>query len=263
MKRTTYIFIGVFLGGMLLSLIGILTLRSMASNADASIYNVKMPDETLEVDLKGIQTVKLQASYPNHYHHYGQGKVKVVQAKEGYAGKIVYPASEYIKVRKEGATLLFDLDLGQLNEKNNDEVNYRFELQEVSVLLEVPETCMQIENELQSGIVLEEVKMDSLHLSSRMNIQLNNCNLGSLVVGRNRSPFSASNTSIEDMYIDLDENRNWTFDNCTVGTQYLTGSKKVRKNMDAIKGERIIWQPKTDNAELTLTINKAVEIVSQ
>jgi len=244
MKRTTYIFIAMYLGGMVLILIGFFSIKGSFLRTIEKTHTIEVTEKTTSTDLSGIKKVVVLTNYPSRFSIDGQNEFNVVQAEKGTSGKIVYSAAEFIKAEKHNEVLTLTIDYRSVLDKY-EESEYRFNIEPFRLQMEIPDTYMRIENETATGIRINNVKMDSLEILSKRNIDINDCNFDALLIkGHNRIQFSASNTTINNLHADVDDIRSWEFNNSTVKTQYLTGSNDKFRIPYNNKGSQIIWEPK-------------------
>ncbi|NDV58931.1 hypothetical protein [Bacteroides sp. 519] len=246
MKRTTYILIGVYLGGMLFILVGIISLISYFGK-ELDYQTIDMPQTTATTELDGVKKVVVSSIYPVRFRMPKNGDFKVTQAPVGSTGKITYPASEYIKVKKQNDVLFLKVDFETLG------ADSEFSIAPVDIQLEIPETFIRIENKSITDMTMESVTIDSLEIDTERGIYIENCTIGSLVLSeQNRYLFSGTNTTIQNLYADLDGLREWKFSNCTIQNQHLTANGSAQLPYNG-KGTRIFWKPKNDKATLSLT----------
>lgn len=246
----------MYLGGLFLIIVGCISLKTSVLK-ERQVITLNMSEEITKTDLNGINTVKIQTSDPSRYHYQGSS-IDVIQA-EGGSGSISYPVSPYIKTDKQGSTLVLKIDYESFL-KENEKDGYDMMMQQAYILVEASGQLVHIENETLNTMKLEGLTADSLSLASQSKLEVNNCNINSAYLLGSYIDFVAVNTTIQNMHADLDGIKSWTFTNSTVQNQYLTGSHSQNRIPYPNQTGEIFWQPKTDNAELVLSVKQAANI---
>lgn len=251
MKRTTYIFIGVYFGCMLLMLISILTQLKTGERTRPKEYTVKVTAATTETDLKGIEKIVLTGNYPSKFNWEQRTHIEVKQASPETPGKAMHTAGETITVKKEGNTLYLHANMNPTEAKKADKVW----IEDAKVTLEISDKDITIENRMLKTINAKNLTMNSLTIHTDQELTMDACKIQTFRLEGN---CQMNSSTIENLYMDLDKSISWNFSDSKITTEHLTGSN----NRNVVVGTKthITWKPKNEKAQLTLIMKKEGEV---
>lgn len=263
MKRTTYIFIGLLISGLIVIVATIIFIST--SGKPYRENGVFLGDEQVTMDLNGVHVVKVFASQdgvPEARRVFVSGEM-TVGSPSASSGReqISYPKGKYLNVVQKNDTLFMklDMDADNIPEKLQHK-DYIFAIG-FDVNLAVDSLTGIITDVEGLKLSLKGVGTDSLSIrGKRYNILLDSCRLRSFDILGSGLEFHAKNSEIENFYLNLDDVWRWTFENTNVGTEYLCGSG--RHSNDLQKGEcrRVVWTPLEKDASLEVNIKEKAEI---
>ncbi|MDL2213093.1 hypothetical protein LJC29_03915 [Bacteroides sp. OttesenSCG-928-N06] len=262
MKRTTYILIGTYLAGMIFIIISIVVVRNTIVVKNPQVYTLEMPKEKTEIELANIQNIKFLGTYPTNSSYIGMGAIGIKPAADGNTGKLAIPTMKGLTAKVNGNTLIVNFDWDTATSKEEVEKAHQLRLEAIDFVLELPNGSYCIENNLYSNLNIVGVKADSLNITSRSIVTLDDCTINSLAVKGEHIAFHVSNSTLKNIYTDLDVVNKWSVQNSTVQTHFLTGSghKKHFVN-DLGSSERVVWMPKDKDSKLMITLESATDVI--
>lgn len=254
MKRTTYILIGILISLLVLLVAGVFYLSMQKPNSD--LYTLTLPDKMARTELNGVRAVKLYAGDSRKVWLEG-ACVNVVPSTDGKIG-VAYPESNYLKVTQEADTLVICLDLSNYNlpGQKHDYIVPALQANSLQLTIEADANLAFVSNAIPGmRTQLSGLQLDSLNAyAGNHGLQLDSCSIQALRVDGDYISFVANKSTISHLYLDLDVLNNWHVDECDIDTEHLTGSGKHRNNLKKGECRRVLWTPKTEGAELSVTL---------
>ena len=259
MKRTTYILIGL-LGAGLLVLIGGMVILSFFG--DKTTRNaISLDGEQIEMKLNGIHAVKVLASVNQDTElrrMIVDGEMAIVNSPEAGNEFISFPKSKYVNVMQRNDTLFVELNM-ESNKFSEEELHGRyFFIEGFNFKLSVDSTLNSISTNLKNAkLNLKDMHSDSLSIyAGGQHVSLDSCRFRSLAIEGSGCGIYAKGSKIENFYLNMDGVNNWTFENSEIGTEFLTGSGSHWNDLQKGECRRVVWMPKTKDAELKVTLRE-------
>ena len=292
MKRTTYIFIGLLVSGLMV-IVATIIFISMSGKPYREDVNFG-GDEQVTMDLNGVHVVKVfvsQDGVPEERHVFVNGEMKIESIFTSVGKEqISYPKGKYLNVIQKNDTLFMKLDFSSKNISDkyhnrgfiystgfdvklavdslagiitDTDGNYTLEDVPTNAILQVSfmgYLSQEITDTDGLKLNLKGIDTDSLFVRGRYNILLDSCQIHSLDIQGNRLEFRARNSIIENFYLNLDGVWKWTFENTEVGTEYLSGSDRHSNNLQKGECKRVVWTPLTGDARLQVNVREKAAI---
>jgi len=262
MKRTTYIFIGVFTANVILAVILMVYLKGIMMNSEDINYRFNFEQQqSKSLDLEDIHTIEFitKGADADQFYFATPGKIEVTTAAATGKKIVSYPTSDYLKVNKEEGVLKVILDLSAENLKeDNSGIGKGIFLNDLLIKIQTDKILKKISSDKGFNISMHQINLDSLTLASK-SAHIDACKIQSLILHSNMS-FNADGSSFNDLYLDMDETH-WNIKGSNINTLYLTGSKKHKNNLSADQYHKLVWKPKTENAELNLNLKTGAEVI--
>lgn len=263
MKRTTYIFIGLLVSGLIVIVATIIFI--FMSGKPYQKDGAFLGNEQVKMDLNGVHVIKVFTSQDGvsearRVFISGEMKIGSTAASLGKE-QVSYPKGDYLNVTQKNDTLFMKLDLNVNNipEKYRDR-DYIF-VSGFDVSLAVDSLTGIVTGEEGLKLNLIGIETDSLFVrGNRYNISLDSCRLGSCDIQGNGLDFHAKDSKIENFYLNLDGVWRWTFENTEVGTEYLSGSNQHSNDLQKGECKRVVWTPLTEDARLQVNVREKAEI---
>lgn len=259
MKRTTYIFIGLFISGLVV--FAAMVFAIYMTIEERSHDQFKMEGEFTEMSLQGIRMLEVSVNQQTDpkkivQMSFNEG-IRITPPAEAGKASVTYPQSPYLKVDVKNDTLSVRFDFSRIEHAAFfiiDKMNIRLAVDSLTHIT-ASTACFPLE--------MKHMKSDSLciHTASAVEISVDSCQYRSLDVAGDRSSLFVKNSRIENCYLNLDNFGTWTFENSKIGTEYLSGSGNHRS--EYYKGEcrRIVWNPLKEDAKLHLTVREKTTMV--
>lgn len=265
MKRTTYILIGVFF-------VNILLVTAVMVYARMSMVSYNELGATLDfstnkdsIDLRDIHTLEFVTSgmEEGDFYYGKNASVLIIPVLPENREKIVYPDSEYLKLEKQDGVLRVMVDL-TFAAKHIEEHSKRKRvvLKDLLLRIEIGAALKQVIAGNGFEVRLKNIQLDNLLLNTDI-IRFDSCTVGSIVVDGDNTDFRSINLHADNLYLDLDKTHRWKLEKGKIGTLHLTGSKQSRTELSDSQYDRLRWKPKSEKAELRITLKKETEIVKQ
>lgn len=261
MKRTTYILIGMFFFNIVLGFAGIFYLKTNSVNTEELGSTLDCSGEPTILDLQGVHTLEFSTTgwSGDNYYCAEKGEIDIVSSSAVGDEKIIYPHSNYIKLDKQDGVLRVLIDISTAVDYIEEHASIeRIALENLQIRVEAGRAIRQIHSTADFYVRLEKVELDSLSLSVS-EIAIDSCRLGSLVIAG--SKFSAKNSNMNDLYIDLDETNRWEMTNNNIGTLHLTGTGNKRITSLQSQFDKLKWTPKNDRSQLRFVLEQGAELV--
>ena len=258
MKRTTYILIGVFLTNIVIGIAVVFYMKSQMVPRDSFIYKPTLSKELSSMDVKDVHTLKFVVVGMGQKDAYftDLSKVRIIPSSNGDE-KINFPKADCLKLNKQDGVLSVVLDL-----ESTEPVKGRvreISLEDLSLEVEIGNQLKVVESNLGFEVTFRDLSLDTLYLSTFQS-SIESCTIGSLFTQVVRQNLVASHSSIEDLYIDLDNVREWPLDKSHIKTLHLTGSGKRKSQLSTGVYEKVLWEPKDEGSELIITLKEKAEI---
>lgn len=261
MKRTTYIFIGVFIAGIIIATSHLLYIKSVIENADEMNYTFSFGQQRERIDLSDVHTLQFSAEgvEPDEFYFMNSAKVDITSSANENEKVISYPVSDYLKINKEDGVLKVILDLTSENFKNNKPgIGRGLSLENLNINIEINKELKSIHGSKGFEVTLEQIQLDSLYLVTK-SAEIKSCEIRSLVLDSD-TRFKGNTSQINDLYIDLDNIDGWDIKESKVNTLHLTGSRKYQNHLSSDQYNQLLWEPKNENAELKVTLKGKSQI---
>ena len=262
MKRTTYIFIGLLVLGLMVIVATIIFISMLGKPYQEDV--TFGGDEQVTMDLNGVHVVKVfvsQDGVPKERRVFINGEMKI-ESISASAGKeqISYPKGKYLNVIQKNDTLFMRLDFSS-NNISDEYYNGGFIYSTgFDVKLAVDSLAGIITDTDGLKLNLKGIDADSLFVRGRNNALLDSCQIHSLDIQGNRLEFHARNSKIENFYLNLDGVRKWTFENTEVETEYLSGSDHHSNDLQKGVCNRVVWTALAKDARLQVNVREKAAI---
>ena len=262
MKRTTYIFIGVFSANVILAVIMLVYLKGIMMNSEEINYAFNFEQQqSLSLDISGVHTFEFttRGADADQFYFSHPGQVELTTSVVPGKRMISYPSSDYLEVSKEDGVLRVIVDLTSENLKaDHSGIGKGISLNNLAINIETDKILKQVSCDKGFCVTMQQVQLDSLNLNSK-SIVMKTCEIQFLTL-ENNMDFIAENSSFDDLHIDLDQTR-WNIRDSKVNTLYLTGSGRHRNELSADQYNKLVWEPKTHDAELELRLKGKAEVI--
>ena len=263
MKRTTYIFIGVFSANVIIAVILLVYLRGVMMNSEDMNYGFSFEQQqSNNLDLEGVHTLEFITigADADQFYFVTPGKVEITASEGSGRRTVSYPTSDYLKVSKENGVLSVIVDLTSGNLKTDDSgIGRGILLNDLAINIETDNILKRISSDKGFNIKIQQTDIDSLYITST-SVYMKSCEIQSLVLDNNMN-FKAENSNFNNLHIDLDQMR-WEILESKVNTLYLTGSGKRLSTLSADQYGKLVWEPKDENAELNVILKGKAKIVT-
>lgn len=267
MKRTTYIFIGIFFANILIAVGFGAYITSIMQEVNGLAYSFdSIQAHRSSMDISDVHTVSFSVRNDNggYYHYETRGAVTIQSAKAETGGVIWYPVSESLKLEKKDSVLNVTFDIPFENQAIIDHSRgvasgNVISLKGLNFLIEANKKLKRISGDRAFEVAVNQVQLDRLSLNTS-SVSMDSCSIRYLALDGN-SQFIGRRSQIEEMYIDLDRAMNWKMDESEIECLYLTGSGKFNKDLSKLQCRRLVWEPKDENAVLNLNLDKRSQIV--
>lgn len=263
MKRTTYIFIGVFSANVILAVILLVYLRGVMMNSEDINYGFSFEQQqSKSLDLEDVHTLEFTTigADADQFYFTNPGKVEITASGVPSKQMLSYHTSDYLKVNKEDGVLRVVVDLTSGNLKaDNSGIGRGISLDNLTMNIETGNMLKRVSSDKGFNIKIQQTDIDSLYITSK-SVYMKSCEIQSLVLDNNMN-FKAENSNFNDLHIDLDQMR-WEILESKVNTLYLTGSGKRPFRLSDDQYGKLVWEPKDENAELNVTLKGKAEIVT-
>ena len=262
MKRTTYIFIGLLVSGLI---VVVATIIFVSTSGKPYWENgAFLGDEQVTMDLNGVHVVKVFVSQDGVFKErrvFVSGEMQI-ESPSALSGKeqISYPKGKYLNVIQKDDTLFMMLDFSAKNIPDKFQHQDYIYSTGFDVKLAVDSLASAITDTEGLKLNLKGIETDSLVVRGRYSVSLDSCQLRSLDIQGNVREFHAKDSKIENFYLNLDGVWRWTFANTEVGTEYLTGSSHHSNDLQKGECKRVVWTPLTEDACLQMNIEEKAEI---
>lgn len=264
MKRTTYIFIGVFFANILILLGVIVYIKSFSQHFERP--ECRFDSSQLQrdsIDLNDVHTIEFSTRSDSLDRPFYQelGLVEITSSIEKTQSTMYYPVSDCLKLSKNDGVLSVILEFPSENPTSIDGQRVGVSLNGLVFNIHANRELNRVCGDLAFAFSLRKLRLDQLSLSAN-EVLVDTCAIGSLKIDA-AGFFSGNNSQFDELHIDLDHVRTWRIDNDTIHSLYLTGSNRHHVNLSETQYHRLLWEPKNDNANLQVNVNahKKFEIV--
>lgn len=243
MKRTTYVFIGVFVATIVLSTIYLLYMNSVAKSAGDVNLTFDFGKERTSIDLDEVHTLEfsMQGVAYDEFYFLNRGIVEITSLASEGRSKASYPVSDYLKLEKENGVLKVILDFTQANMSGaSSRFGRGLLLENLTIDIEVGRSLKYVSGTDGFVITAHQIQQDSLHLVSG-NVEMGSC-------------------EIQHLYVDLDGMQRWNIEGSSINTLHLTGSGNNYGNLPLEQCKQIEWEPKQDGALLEVKLSGRTRI---
>lgn len=266
MKRTTYIFIGIFCANIVLVLGFAFYVKSVLRITKPLTYNFDMVQNPGSVDMNDVHTLEFFISGVDSKEYYFADPGRILLTSSGSEENCVmsYPVSDYLKLEKKDGVLSITLDLplpatlDSSKDGKNTRRSERIDLQGLDIRITGAKTLTKISSGTGFEVKLHRLELDSLYLNSK-DCQVDSCAIRSLVLDGRRLNMRASQCTY--LSFDLDKTNWWDIKESKINTLHLTGSKHYQNRLSADQYNRLIWEPKGDKAKLDMSLRSKSEVI--
>lgn len=258
MKRTTYILIGLFIGGFVLLFAGMVAIYL---NGKVKTGDVVLGGKTVSREFPPFKVLVLGESIPedargSYYRVWGRDFRMEIQPSQDGKNVFSFPedAEKFLNIRQYGDTLKI---MSSFHWKKQGD-GYNRTLYPGTWQLSVPSDIEFIANDMSDQeMILKNFSQDSLTIDASAAVTINNSHFKAFRVQRNERQLKLESGSIGNLYLDIDRMGNWYSnpDHFTIHTEYLTGNKG---SVELAKGEckRMYWLPKSQDSKLEVTLRE-------
>ncbi len=263
MKRTTYIFIGLFVAGLCV-LVGGMFLMHFTGKPYVS-NSIDLTGKQVTEELPSCRVIQFAQANRQQEEYYIRPFGSVFTINSSADGKNVLSCSDkvnsYLKKTVVGDTLkvIFDYPMDQIKQQREGSMGVRINLGDMQLHMSPDVECIINDNDNQTT-VLKDLAMDSLAISVSTALAVNSCEFAVLNIMRSGwDPIDFQTGNIDNLHLNLDMIQSWNVHvgSCRIGTEYLTGHQH---NIHLQKGEceRVFWIPAKDDSHLNIVLeNKA------
>ncbi len=273
MKRTTYIIFGVMLAGLLV-MSGIMFYISLYTTEWEDTF-MEIKGERQTVALPPCKVVKLtqpretvmlkmrrETISTNRIVSFRKAPLTVfpVDSRQGSLS-LASDMASFMSVVSVGDTALitFDIPVEKLEKRFRDThwLKVKSERMQLSVPADVQAVWVDI-----YGMETEfrDFCCDTLSFRVADKAMVKDCRIASLDARAQTLRLNSGET--RDLFLNLDDVADWrvNVDSFRIDTEYLTGSKKHRNNLQKGECRQVVWTPQDDGASLDVVLHQAVKI---
>lgn len=265
MKRTTYILIGLFIGGFALLFAGMVAIYL---SGKVNTEDIVLGGKTVSKEFPPFKVLVLGESVPedehgSYYRVWEQDFRMEVQPSQDGKNVFSFPedAEKFLNIRHHGDTL--EIMSSFHWEKQEDRNNRNRDFYPGTWQLRVASDIEFIANDmLDQEMILKNFSQDSLTIDASAAVTINNSHFKAFRVQRNHRQLNLESGSIGNLYLDIDRMGHWYSnpEQFTIHTEYLTGNEG---SVELAKGEckQMYWQPKSEDGKLVVTLREKSRIV--
>ncbi|MEG2242221.1 MAG: hypothetical protein RSC87_01910 [Muribaculaceae bacterium] len=256
MKRTTYIILGTFIGGLVIMIV-IIIVASLFGNKDVDDNYIKIGGVNETIELQPCKVIKFnfdKISSP----YYANISLNVDSAKADKSSfSIPADLKEHLtfKIDKDTLNILFNFMA-----KDNRAEMERFVFVDSTMLqLSIAKSVHTVINKIDGfDVAFKNLRRDSLCFNVENYATIENCNISSL--NASARSLNIKSGSIKDLYLDCDYVRKWEINakKIIVDVAHLCGSNRYFVDMSGVN--EILWTPKTEGGNLVFEDNESVKI---
>ncbi|WP_321333172.1 hypothetical protein [uncultured Bacteroides sp.] len=265
MKRTTYIIIGVLVSFLIAIITGIYLVSLKGEKGNSELY---FSNELVEMKVPGIHVIRIVKTDADQ-KSYVDGTVYVASSAVGVQQNVLFYSKEltkYLKKTRTNDTLTIELNFSAetLPEKLRDEKvvfpkNLCFRLMADSALTTISSSVNGL-NFRVSGM-----KRDTMSFSFQDRMFVDSCSFRAVAFSGSEGSdanLTINQSRISHLHMDMDA-ISWKMDSCNIDTEYVSGKGKCYKTWAKGECQKIIWQPKHANAELTVVLKDKASVSFQ
>lgn len=263
MKRTTYILIGALVFVLLLVISNVLysyfwgAERNVVYLSDAKMNSLPLSD------IHAVKIVVDSSGVTEKYELFVEGDLVINSVDSLKSNCVNYSQSKYYTVAQKQDTLLVTFNLKANNLRSAGVSKYPFIIKGLHLNVNTNHTIHLITTSVERiNVKVNELKTDSLFLSSVYGeIGLNGCMIGALHTAGQIDCLKVDKTTIDNLYMNLDNMRDWTAENnSVVNNMYLTGSESRRRTIGK-ECKQLFWNPTSEEASLSVCLKGPSELL--
>lgn len=262
MKRTTKIFIGMFISGLIVIIVGAASLLIFGESRDRR--GISLHGEQVEMELGKVRAVRVSVrqNEANKYRRiFVNGGMTVTSSLVEGKGRISYAKNEYLNVVQRDDTLLVEFALNAHIPKQQQ--NEWLFLEDFNMNLALDDAALNsiVTDANNMKLTIRDIKTDSLFVwGSQQDVLLDSCEFRSFGIGGSGFDFHAKDSKIENYYLHMNGVRNWTFENSEIGTEFLFAHGQHSSELKKGECRRIVWNPCSEDASLNISVREKTEI---
>jgi hypothetical protein len=266
MKRTTYIMLGMLIGGALLVFFGMIYMLHGGDNSSGNSYTLKLGGEPTQMTLPEARVVRLIDRRAD------SGEVLLwkdapltITSTDASAGTLSLPAEmePYLEMKVTGDTLRIYFSMA--NDKMvNEHKTHLLEAKDLTLTLPARTQCFYYDL-YYHRLTFRNYTADTLAVMNNRNwgrATFENCRFRALNV-QSESDLTFASGEVRDLHIRLDKTGNWKVktDSFHIDTEYLSARDR-RSDVTLTKGEarRVVWTPLTEKASLDIRLQEGAVI---
>lgn len=259
MKRTTYIFIGVFITGLLLVVVQVLFFYA-PSDTDFSLNGVPLRTHGLtQVSHIHVGVDSSAVAGDRLFSVEGELSVSVVDSSK--PNVISCQQTDLYTVTQQQDCLLILFHADKLKEKFKEQKYGTAKGIKMHVTLngKLPLSSIAVDPDGME-VNLTGLKSDSLWLQACGKVKVYDCRLGTLRLGGMISQLQVGYSTVDSLYMNLDKVSDWESGSETnIGHMFLSGAQTAYEKIGR-ECKHIHWQPLADKASLNLNLSGKSEI---
>lgn len=273
MKKTTYIIIGVLVTLLLMAVGIICYIASLGTRWEDTFYKVGGELKTIVLpEAKWIHLIKSEPKNAVDWEgrevlardlSFRRAPLTVTETAGGQASLTLPSGLErFLSVQPEGDTLRLFFSFPKEPLEGEYENMRLLKLEAEGVTLAIPQTIERVDvdvygmettfrglqRESFAFFVCDKVKIESSQFTN--------------LYPASSSGLSLVSGSCKELHLNVDVTRSWKVDaqHFSIDTEYLSGAGTSYNTLRKGECRRVVWQPKSKDAELVVTLETAVEI---
>lgn len=259
MKRTTYIFIGVFITGLLFVVVQVLFFYT-PSDTRFSLDGVPLKKQEL-TEVRHIHVAIDSSVVASDKLFSVEGELSISTVDSLKPNVISCSQTDLYSVTQQQDSLLIMFHVDKLKERFKEQKYGIVKGVKIHLALngKFPLSSVVVEPE-GLEVNLTGLKSDSLLLQACGKVKVHACRLGTLRSGGVISQLQVGHSTIDSLYMNTDKVSDWESGPETkIGQMFLSGTQSTYQKIGG-ECKHIHWQPLADKASLNLNLSGKSEI---
>ena len=247
MKKTTYILLGVLVAAFIMIIISPFVFKLFVKDYQATIDELNIGNKIVKKEYQDIKAIKLKnigdiTPFINY-------STKIIPSNgEDKKTTITLPDYEYFNSYKSGDTLVVTVNI-----KYDGNQIYTTNVKEININISTTNELNYFTSDNSFMTDINGFKGDSITLQANNNrLTLNKSQYRAVNFNGGYSSFTAIESRIDSLYIDVDNYISWKFEKCKIDTEFITGSRYVNNHYSEDECKRIVWIPKSKDAKFVV-----------
>lgn len=257
MKCTTKILIGILLSGVLLVIAGGIVIFSWALKPHEKPQESGLGGKPMSVDVAFFRVVNISMHASD-----GRGSDRIaiygdinLLPTTNKAKQFIYPEelAPYLKVVEKNDTLNIQFNISEHKLPNHFKHGQWISINCTAMTLTAGPSLAAVRSDVSGlNVRLLGMEADSITLNADR-LSVDSCHFNAVAV-QSSQQMNLSNSTIKNVYLDLDRMGQWSVNNCRIANEYLTGSGHHHNNLQKGECAQMHWTPKHPDAELNVRL---------